>query len=100
MILLADVNHSESREDVISNWNLAHSLIEDVVSGSRIAETSCPLALAVAQLPLCLCRGRALCGSCLSLLCYLLNLLFCEHARGHHVVLESFAINVFVVVVF
>ena len=77
-----------SQKDVVINGEPAHGLVEDAVSGAKIPAAPCLAILAVAQLPLCLCRGRALCGSCLSLLCYLLNLLFCEHARGHRMELE------------
>ena len=82
MTLLADVNHLGSQEDEVSNWEPAHSLVEDVISGAEIAAAPCLLALAVSRLPLCLRGGRALCGSWLALLWYLLNRLFCERARG------------------
>ena len=49
---LADVNCPGSQEDVVSNWEPAHSLVEDSISGAEIA--SCLLAVAVAHLPLCL----------------------------------------------
>ena len=45
--LLADVNHPGSQEDVISNWQPSHSLVETVVSGAEIVEATCLLALAV-----------------------------------------------------
>ena len=54
-ILLADSNHPGSQEDLISNWEPAHSLVEDAISGAKIA--TCLLALAVAHLPPCLWRG-------------------------------------------
>ena len=95
MTLLADVNHLGSQEDEVSNWEPAHSLVEDVISGAEIAAAPCLLALAVSRLPLCLRGGRALCGSWLALLWYLLNPLLCEHTRGHHVVLEPFVRKVF-----
>ena len=82
MTLLADVNCPVSQEDMISNWEPAHSLIEDAVSGAKIAAAPCLPALAVAQLPLWHWGGRALNGSWLALLWYLLNPLFCERARG------------------
>ena len=44
-----------SQEDLVSNWEPAHSLVEDAVSGALIAP--CFPALAVACLPLCLWRG-------------------------------------------
>ena len=50
--LLVDVNHPWSQEDLLSNWEPAHSLLEDAVSGAKIAP--CLLALAVACLLLCL----------------------------------------------
>ena len=46
MTLLADVNHPGSQKDVISNWEPAHSLVEDAVSGAEIA----PHLLALADL--------------------------------------------------
>ena len=51
-ILLADVNLPGSQEDLVSNWESAHSLVEDAFSGAQIA--SCLPALAVTHLPLCL----------------------------------------------
>ena len=53
--LLADVNHPGSKEDLVSNWEPAHSLVEDAISGAEIAP--CLLALAVTHLPLCLWQG-------------------------------------------
>ena len=50
--LLADVNHPGPQEDLVSNWEPAHSLVEDAISGAEIA--SWLPALAVAHLPLCL----------------------------------------------
>ena len=52
MTLLADVNHPGSQEDLVSNWEPAHSLVEDATSGAEFAPL--PLALAVARLPTCL----------------------------------------------
>ena len=75
---------------MISNWEPAHSLIEDAVSGAKIAAAPCLLALAVTQLPLWHWGGRALNGSWLALIWYSLNPLFCEHTRGHRVALEPF----------
>ena len=54
MTLLADVNCSGSQENVVSCWEPAHSLVEDGVSGAKIAEAPCLPALAVTHLPLCL----------------------------------------------
>ena len=44
-----DVNLPGSQEDLVSNWESAHSLVEDALSGAQIA--SCLPALAVARLP-------------------------------------------------
>ena len=59
MTLLADVNHPESQEDLVSNWKPAHSLVEDAISGAEIATAPCLPALAVAHPPFCLWEGRA-----------------------------------------
>ena len=53
--LLADVNQPGSQEDLISNWEPARRLVEDAVSGAKIAPR--PPALAVACLPFCLWWG-------------------------------------------
>ena len=79
MTLLADVNHPGSKEDLISNWEPAHSLVEDAISGAEIAP--CLPALAVICLPLCLWQRGGPVRSQLALLWYLLNPLFCEQAR-------------------
>ena len=79
MTLLADVNHTGSQEDVVSNWEPAHSLVEDAFSGAKIA--LCLTTLAVARLPLCLQWGNGLAHSQLALLWYSLSPLFCEQAR-------------------
>ena len=50
--ILVDVNHPKSHEDVVSNWQPAHSLVEDAISRTEIAP--CLLSLALARLPLCL----------------------------------------------
>ena len=77
--LLVDVNHLGSQEDLVRNWEPAHSLVEDAISGAEIA--SCLPALAVACLPLCLwCREGPI-RSWLVLLWYSLNPLFCEWAK-------------------
>ena len=47
-----DVNRPGSQEDLVSNWEPAHNLVEDAISGAEIAP--CLLALAVTSLPLCL----------------------------------------------
>ena len=79
MTLLVDVNHPGSQEVLVSNWEPAHSLVEDAISGAEIA--SGLLALAVARLPLCLQWVEGPVHSQLALLWYLLNPLFCEWAR-------------------
>ena len=47
-----DVNHPGSQEDLVSNWEPAHSLAGDAVSGAEFAP--CLPALDVAHLPPCL----------------------------------------------
>ena len=37
MALLTDVNHPGSQEDLVSNWEPARSLVEDALSGAKIA---------------------------------------------------------------
>ena len=37
MTLLADVNCLGSQEDLVNNWELAHSLVEDAIFGAEIA---------------------------------------------------------------
>ena len=49
MTFLADVNHPGSQEEFVSNWEPAHSLVEDAISGAEFAPRL--LALAVARLP-------------------------------------------------
>ena len=98
MTLLADTNCPGTHEDVVSNWEPAHSLVEDAVSGAELAAAPCLLALAVAGQPLCLQGGRALCGSQLALLWYSLNPLFCDSAKGHREALEPFAGKAFFLV--
>ena len=55
MTLPVDVNRPESQEDLVSNWEPAQSLVEDIVSGAEIVPHL--LALDVARLPLCLWWG-------------------------------------------
>ena len=55
--LLEDINCPGSQEELVSNWEPAHSLVEDAISGAEIAP--CLLALAVACLLLCLWPGDA-----------------------------------------
>ena len=79
--LLADVNHPGSQEDLVSNWEPAHSLAEDAVSGAEIAPHL--LALAITCLPLCLGWqgwGEEIGPPWLALLWYSLSPLFCEQA--------------------
>ena len=92
---LADVNCPGCQEDGCSNGEYAHSLVEDAVSGAKTVAAPCIQALAVTYLHLCLQREKALFGSKLALLCYLLSPLLCEHARGHSEALEPFAGKVF-----
>ena len=70
--LLVDVNHPRCQEDAASNWQPAHSLVKDTVSGAKIVATPCLTALAVPLL-LCLRGGRALNGIRLALLLYSLG---------------------------
>ena len=70
--LLVDVNQPGSQEDMVSNWQPAHSLVKDTVSGAKIIAAPCLTTLAV-PLPLCLWGGRALNSSRLTLLWYLLG---------------------------
>ena len=79
--ILASVNHPGSQEDLVSNWEPAHSLMEDAVSGAKIAPFL--LALAVTSLPLCLWSREGLVCSWLALLWCSLNPLFCEQSRLH-----------------
>ena len=76
MTFLADVNQPGFQEDVVSNWEPAHSVVEDVVSGAEIEAVPCLLALTVAHLSLCLQGKRDICGKQLDFLWYLLNPLF------------------------
>ena len=50
--LLEDVNHPGPQEVLVSNWEPACRLVEDAVSGAKIAP--CLLAVDVTHLPLCL----------------------------------------------
>ena len=52
MTLLAIVNQPGSQEDMDSNWEPAHSLVEDAVSGAEITAPPCLPALAITCLPL------------------------------------------------
>ena len=97
MTLPADVNHPGSQ---VSNWEAAHSLVEDAVSDAEIAAAPCLPALSVACLPLCLWGWRALYGSWLALLWYLLNPLFCDCSRVHWTIFEPLVRKGFSVFVF
>ena len=68
---------------MVSNWQPAHTLVEDVVFGAKIAAAPWHPALSSTHLPLCLWGGRALSGSLLALLWHSLghNPLLSEHAR-------------------
>ena len=79
MTLLVDVNHPESQEDLDSNWEPAHSLVEDAISVAEIAP--CLPALAVAFLPLCLQQREGPVHCRLALLSCSLNPFFCERTR-------------------
>ena len=77
--LLADVNCPGSPEDLVSNWEPAHSLVDDAISRAKIAP--CLPALAAACLPLYLWWGEGPVHSQLGLLwCWLIPL-FYERAR-------------------
>ena len=54
--LLVEVNCPGSQEDLVSNQEPVHSLVEDAVSGAKL--TPSPLALAVTRLPLCFRQGE------------------------------------------
>ena len=79
MILLVDVNHPGSQEDLVSNWEPAHSLVEDAISGAEIAP-HLP-ALALTHLPLGHQQGEGLVHSCRALLWYSLSSLFFEQTK-------------------
>ena len=55
-----------SQEDLVSNWEPAHNLVEDAISRAEIAP--CLPTLAITHLPLCLQRGNGLVHSWLALL--------------------------------
>ena len=76
MTLPADVNYPGSQEDLVSNWDPAFILVEDDVSGAKVAP-HLPT-LAVACLPLCFRRREGPVVSWLALPWYLLSPLFCE----------------------
>ena len=48
-----DVKHPGSQKDVASNWEPAHSFVEDTISGAETAAAPCLPDLAVTHLPLC-----------------------------------------------
>ena len=62
MTLLVDVDHPGSQEDMVSNWEPAHSLLGEAVSGAEIAAGPCLLDLAVTCLPLSLDICSILCS--------------------------------------
>ena len=88
MTLLADVNYPGTQKDMVSDWEPANSLVEDAWSlGPRL-----PLAFLLWLSHTCLSAsgvGKGPVHSCLALLWYLLNPLFCEQTRLH-VRLEPF----------
>ena len=91
-----DVNRPGSQEDLVSNWEAAHSLVEDAVSGAEIAPRL--PALDVTRLPICLQRGmgRSAAGWLSS---GSLNPLFGERAnlclRGFHGIVLSLSLSLF-----
>ena len=89
MTLLANVNCPGSQEDMVNDWQPAHSLAGDAVSGvncsSPLPSTSgCHTPVPLAP------WGKVINGSRLAFLWYLpwCNPLFCEGARGHCGLLE------------
>ena len=70
MILLVGVNHPVSQEDLVSNWEPAHSLVEDALSGAEIVPSPSGSGY---RLPLCLWWGQGPVHSWLALLWHLLN---------------------------
>ena len=74
--LQADVSHPESQEVLVSNWEPAHSLIEDAISGAEIAPFR--LWLLFACIPASGGDGPVHCW--LALLWYSLSPLFCEQS--------------------
>ena len=83
-----DVNHLESQEDMVNNWEPAYSLVEDAGLWSQYWSSPLPSTSGcqtTASLPL---AGEGPVCSWLALLWYLLNPLFCEWARLQ---LEPFA---------
>ena len=81
---------------MVSNWEPAHSLVEDAISGAEIAPRL--QALAVAHLPLCLQQVERLVHSQLALLWYSLSPLFCEQAQQRlrlELFMEKFSFSLF-----
>ena len=91
--LLASVNRPASQEDMISNWEPAHSLWKMRSLRLRLQQT---LAFWLWLSLTCLSASREgpVCNW-LALLWYLLYPLFCECARGHCASLEPFAGKLF-----
>ena len=83
MTLLADVSCPGSQEDVVSNWEPPHSLVEDAVSGAETEAAPCLLYLLHACLSASGKGGPYMAATC--------SPLFCEHAKGHRGALEPFA---------
>ena len=81
-MLLVDVNHPGSQEDVVSNWEPARSLVEDATLWGRECSSPLPSGLGC-HTPASLPPERGGEGptcSQLALLWYSLNPLFCEQA--------------------
>ena len=80
MTLLADVNCPGPQEDLISNWEPDHSLVEDAISGAEIAPSPSSSGYhPPASLPLA--GGWVSLQPASSLLEGSFNPLFCERAR-------------------
>ena len=80
--LLAGVNRPGSQEDMVSNWEPAHSLVEDTSLCCRNLTRPLPYGSGYgtpASLPLA--NGEGLVHSQLAFLWYSLDPLFCEQAR-------------------
>lgn len=90
MKLLPDIYLPGSHEDVLSNWELAHSLWKMRCLGPRFAAPSCLLALAAHTCPSASRERRTyIAAGFLSSDIHSILVLY-ECTRGHHVVLQSF----------
>ena len=95
VIHLVAVKHPGSQEDVVGNWQPAHSLVEDVVFDTKIAAAPCLQSLVVTHLPLCLWGGRALYCSWLAFLWKVSLFFFClflyvSHNLGYYLTLAPY----------